>query len=532
MRKSSHILPVWRSQKGQRMEDMKMKGLKKAAALGLCTGLVVTSLAGCSKKAEFDAEATAITVNDDTIPVGVMNFAIRYNQANYESLYMSLGLTDPFNQDMYGAGTTLGDDMKSLMTTELTQALLAEQKMEEYDVALTDEQKNSITSAAKTFVEANDEEVLKELGTTQEHVERYLELSMERILMEEQMSADVDTEVSDEEAAQRKIQYTLFTPITDEQLEAQTETETEAAETEAAVETETEAAETETEAAVETETEAAAETETETAAETEAATEAESETAGLTEKEDVKTQSADETESEAQTDAQTEAESEAQSDAETETETETEDPEAVEAMERARVQAEEMLKKLKDGEEFEKAAEDMGKTASSTTFGADYSITELVEATDGLADGTLVGAPVKTESGYYVVRVVSEFDREATDAKKETIVEQRRQEQISSLYTQWQEEAKVSADEKVIETITFDYHLTQPTEAQTEAVSEAQTQAESETAAQAETQIESETAAQAEMQTESETAAQAETQTESETAAQAETQTESETTVQ
>lgn len=519
MRKSSHILPVWRSQKGQRMEDMKMKGLKKAAALGLCTGLVVTSLAGCSKKAEFDAEATAITVNDDTIPVGVMNFAIRYNQANYESLYMSLGLTDPFNQDMYGAGTTLGDDMKSLMTTELTQALLAEQKMEEYDVALTDEQKNSITSAAKTFVEANDEEVLKELGTTQEHVERYLELSMERILMEEQMSADVDTEVSDEEAAQRKIQYTLFTPITDEQLEAQTETETEAAETE-------------TEAAVETETEAAAETETETAAETEAATEAESETAGLTEKEDVKTQSADETESEAQTDAQTEAESEAQSDAETETETETEDPEAVEAMERARVQAEEMLKKLKDGEEFEKAAEDMGKTASSTTFGADYSITELVEATDGLADGTLVGAPVKTESGYYVVRVVSEFDREATDAKKETIVEQRRQEQISSLYTQWQEEAKVSADEKVIETITFDYHLTQPTEAQTEAVSEAQTQAESETAAQAETQTESETAAQAEMQTESETAAQAETQTESETAAQAETQTESETTVQ
>ncbi|WP_283682395.1 peptidylprolyl isomerase [Parablautia sp. Marseille-Q6255] len=509
-----------------------MKGLKKAAALGLCTGLVVTSLAGCSKKAEFDAEATAITVNDDTIPVGVMNFAIRYNQANYESLYMSLGLTDPFNQDMYGAGTTLGDDMKSLMTTELTQALLAEQKMEEYDVALTDEQKNSITSAAKTFVEANDEEVLKELGTTQEHVERYLELSMERILMEEQMSADVDTEVSDEEAAQRKIQYTLFTPITDEQLEAQTETETEAAETEAAVETETEAAETETEAAVETETEAAAETETETAAETEAATEAESETAGLTEKEDVKTQSADETESEAQTDAQTEAESEAQSDAETETETETEDPEAVEAMERARVQAEEMLKKLKDGEEFEKAAEDMGKTASSTTFGADYSITELVEATDGLADGTLVGAPVKTESGYYVVRVVSEFDREATDAKKETIVEQRRQEQISSLYTQWQEEAKVSADEKVIETITFDYHLTQPTEAQTEAVSEAQTQAESETAAQAETQTESETAAQAEMQTESETAAQAETQTESETAAQAETQTESETTVQ
>lgn len=44
-------------------------------------------------------------------------------------------------------------------------------------------------------------------------------------MMEKEMSADVDTEVSDEEAAQRKIQYVLFTPITDEDLAAETETE-------------------------------------------------------------------------------------------------------------------------------------------------------------------------------------------------------------------------------------------------------------------------------------------------------------------
>lgn len=501
------------------MEETMMRGLKKTAILGLCAGLVLTSLAGCSKKEAFDSEATAITVNDQKISAGVVNFALRYNQANYESLYMSLGLTDPFNQDLYGAGTTLGDDMKEMLATELTNAMLAEQKMEEYGVALTEEQNSAITDAAKNFVAANDEEVLEKLGITQADIQRYLELTTIRTMMEKEMSADVDTEVSDEEAAQRKIQYVLFTPVTDEELAA--ETETEEAESEAAqTESESEEAQTQSEETTESEEESESEaTETETAAETE------EETAQLTEKEDVKTKSADETETEQA--VQTETDSE-------EAETETEDPEAVEAMERARVRAEEMLKKVQSGEDFDKAAEDMGKTASTTTFGADYSITELAEATEGLADGTLVEAPVQTANGFYVVKVLSELDREATDAKKETIVQQRRQEQISSLYTEWTEAGEISVDEKVMAEIKFDYHLTQPTEAATEAAEETESEAlteavsetESEALTEAVSETESEALTEAASETESEALTEAVSETESETLTEAESETE------
>lgn len=61
-----------------------MKGMKKTAVLGICAGLVLTSLAGCSKKETFDREAAAITVNDQTVSAGVVNFGLRYNQANYD----------------------------------------------------------------------------------------------------------------------------------------------------------------------------------------------------------------------------------------------------------------------------------------------------------------------------------------------------------------------------------------------------------------------------------------------------------------
>lgn len=512
------------------------KTIKKAAVLGLSAGLALTAVSGCSKKEKFDAEAAAVTVNDDSISAGVMNFAVRYMQAGYESIYMALGVADPFSQDMYGMGTTLGDDVKDMVSEDMTNALLAEQKMGEYEVELSDADKEKISAAASDFIAANDEEVLETLGATQEIVERYLELVTVRTMMEEQMSADVDTEVSDEEAAQRKIQYVLFTPITDEDLEAETETEAETA-VEAGAEAESETA---ADAGAEAESEAAADAETETESGTAAEEATEAQSASLDENDDVKTQSAEETETEDVTEAGTEAETAeaaaevteeaaeaaeaaseeeteaAQTEAEEETETETEDPETAEAKERARVRAEEMLGRLMDGEDFETVAEDMGMTASETTFGADYSITELVEATDGLADGTLVETPVETANGYYVVKVLSELDREATDTEKEMIVTQRKQDQISALYDEWTEEGTVTVHEDVMAEITFDYHLTQQTEASTEAetetAGEASTEAGTEAVSEAATEAGTEAASEAAAEAETEAVSEAETE--------------------
>ncbi len=501
---------------GQRMEEMMKRALRKAAVLGLSTCLALTSLAGCSKKDEFNAEAAAITVNGDVVPAGLVKFMSHYTQAYAEDMYNSYFGSGSFNMAMDESGATLGDMVVDSNVEGLKQMILAEQKMEEYGVSLTDEEKENIEAAAAAFIEANDEEVLEKMCATQETVARYLELLTIQTKVETAMEADVDTEVSDEEAAQRTVQYAYFAAETEAETEESTEDTTEAS-SEAVTEAVAEAA-AETEA--ETETETAAETETETAAETE--TETTAETAALTENETAKTQSADETETE------TEAVTEEAAETETETETETEDPAMAAAKEEAYAKAAEMIEMVKSGEDFEEAVkavkEDEEATASELTFGEDNtSVAEgIVTATEGLADGTLVETPIEAESGYYVVQVISELDREATDARKLEIIEERKSELVSELYTEWEEASEITQDDEVIATIVFDFSLTSQTEAATEAATEAVTEA---SGTEAVTETESETGA-TEAVTENETAA-AETEaveTETETAAETETE--------
>ena len=524
--------------------------LKKAVVFGLSACLMLGSLSGCSKKeAEFDPEATAVTVNGDEISAGLVKFATHYTQALTEDLYKNyMGVSDPMSQDLYGNGSTMGDMIKSQTVTTLENMVLAEQKMEEYGVELTDDEKSTISETAKKFLDDNGEEVLDKMGATQETVERYLTLRLIQNKMEPAMSADVDTEVSDDEAAQRKVQYAMFRAETEAESESETETGSEAeSETgsEAATEVIEETTLVETEGA--TEVSAAAENSTDAAdAKAEAATEkaAEAETAALTGETDTKTQSAAQTEtesaSEAVTDAaaeadgteasteavteaaSTEAETEAVSgdaqETETETETETEDPAMVEAKAKALAKAEELIAKVKAGEDFETAANEVDPDAacSTMTFGSDStSVVEgLITATKGLDDGTLVETPIETDSGYYVAQVVSKLDRDATDQKKEEIVDQRKSDRISELYTQWKDDGEISENEDVLAQITFDFSLSQETEASTEAATEAVSEAaESETGSEAATEaVESEAGTEATTEAASEAAAEAVTE--------------------
>lgn len=369
-------------------------------------------------------------------------------------------------------------------------------------------------------MDENGEEVLNQMGATQEVVERYLTLRLIQSKMEPQMSADVDTEVSDDEAAQRKIRYTLFRAET----EAETETESETGK--------------EAESSSEATTEAVSEagTEGETSVETEA------ETAAMTEEQTVKTKSSAETETETASEAaseaaETETGSEAATEAsetETETETETEDPAMVAAKAEALAKAEDLIAKVKDGEDFETASAEVDEdaTCSTLTFGSDStSVVEgLITATEGLDDGTLVETPIEIDSGYYVAQVISKLDREATDKQKETIIKQRKSDRISELYTEWKDAAEITEDSDILAQITFDFSLTQETEASTEATTKAATEAGSESATEAATEAVSKatTEAGSEVATEAATEA-AETESESESETADKTESESET---
>lgn len=481
---------------GSSIRRMGMKNrLKKIAVIGLSACLALGTLSGCSKKETFQADAAAITVNGDEISAGLVKFATHYSQALMESMYkMYMGVEDPMDSDIYGNGSTLGAMIKDDVVSTLERLVLAEQKMSDYNVELTDDEKAAVTEAATRFMDENGEEVLNQMGATQEVVERYLTLRLIQSKMEPQMSADVDTEVSDDEAAQRKIRYTLFRAETEAETESETSVETEA-ETAAMTEEQT------------VKTKSSAETETETASE--AASEA------------------------AETETGSEAATEA-SETETETETETEDPAMVAAKAEALAKAEDLIAKVKDGEDFETASAEVDKdaTCSTMTFGSDStSVVEgLITATEGLDDGTLVETPIEIDSGYYVAQVISKLDREATDKQKETIIEQRKSDRISELYTEWKDAAEITEDSDILAQITFDFSLTQETEASTEATTEAATEAGNESATEAATEAVSKatTEAGSEVATEAATEA-AETESESESEAADKTESESET---
>lgn len=499
---------------GSSIRRMGMKNrLKKIAVIGLSACLALGMLSGCSKKETFQADAAAITVNGDEISAGLVKFATHYSQALMESMYkMYMGVEDPMDSDIYGNGSTLGSMIKDDVVSTLERLVLAEQKMSDYNVELTDDEKAAVTEAATRFMDENGEEVLNQMGATQEVVERYLTLRLIQSKMEPQMSADVDTEVSDDEAAQRKIRYTLFRAETEAETESETGTEAESSSEET------------------TEAVSEAGTEGETSVETEA------ETAAMTEEQTVKTKSSAETETETASEAaseaaETETGSEAATEAsetETETETETEDPAMVAAKAEALAKAEDLIAKVKDGEDFETASAEVDKnaTCSTLTFGSDStSVVEgLITATEGLDDGTLVETPIEIDSGYYVAQVISKIDREATDKQKETIVEQRKSDRISELYTEWKDAAEITEDSDILAQITFDFSLTQETEASTEATTEAATEAGSESATEATTEAGSEVATEAateaaETESESESEAADKTESESETAA-------------
>lgn len=84
--------------------------------------------------------------------------------------------------------------------------------MDEYNVEITDEEKSKITEVATAFMESNSKKALNAMGATQEIVEEMLTLYTIQDKMHDAMIADVNTNVTDEEANMRA--YTMLTVST------------------------------------------------------------------------------------------------------------------------------------------------------------------------------------------------------------------------------------------------------------------------------------------------------------------------------
>lgn len=105
---------------------------------------------------------------------------------------------------------TYEEQTKKSILENLENMYLVSQHVSDYDVALTEEEQQAIKDAAAKFSEDNSDDVKKVVSGDEEEVAKVLELMTISNKMEAAMEAGVDENVSDEDAAQKSMQYLLF----------------------------------------------------------------------------------------------------------------------------------------------------------------------------------------------------------------------------------------------------------------------------------------------------------------------------------
>lgn len=350
---------------------------KKAAVVAVSGILAVSMLTGCS--GSINNDAVVAEVGDDEITLGVANFYARMQQAQYETYYA--GMMGTTGEAMWTQeaeeGKTYEESTKEGLLTSLESMYLLEQHAKEYEVSLSEDEKKAIDKAADSFIEDNTLEDKEVVSGYKKYVKKFLELATIQNKMDAPMKKGVDEEVSDEEAAQKSMQYVLFSY---------------------------------------------------------SSTDGDGNTVTLTDEEKAALKET----------------------AQKFSDTLKENPDVV----------------------MEDAAAEAGTQVQTATFDAKSTSpsADLVAAADALENEGDVTDIVETDSGIYVAKLTSKLDREATDTKKTSIVEERKQEQYDSLLKQWREDTEIKENKKVWKKVKFEEQGVTVKQSAEEYTDEAQTE--------------------------------------------------------
>ena len=328
---------------------------KKAAVLTAAGVLAATAVTGCS--GSINTDAVVATVGDDEITLGVANFYARMTQGQYETYYASMmGTTgDAMWTQEAGEDQTYEESVKDGLLENLENMYLISQHAADYEVSLTEEEEDAIAEAAAQFDEDNTDEAKETVSGYRKDIEEFLRLATIQTKMDSKMREGVDEEVSDEEAAQKAMQYVFFSYTTTDDSGNTTE---------------------------------------------------------LTDKE----------------------------------------------KESLKTDAQSLVDRVNAGEDISTVAEELGQTAYDLTFDSESTSPneDLIAAVDAFETEGQVTDVIEADDGLYVGRLTSLLDRDATDQKKTSIVEERRQEQYDSLLEEWRNDTDIKVDEKVWDKVDFE----------------------------------------------------------------------------
>lgn len=203
--------------------------VKRTAAAALAGVMSVGMLTGCGAK-ELDGTKTVATVDGTEVQLGVVSLYARLQQAQTAAMYLSfMGSADNIWDQTTDeeSGKTYGEDAVENSVEAVELMYIMKGKAADYGVEVTDEDQEAIAAAAAAFMEANDEETIKELAVTEDQVKTLLELQTYRQRMYDPIVAEGNIEVSDDEANQSGFTYVSISTsgeeLTDEDKAAKKE---------------------------------------------------------------------------------------------------------------------------------------------------------------------------------------------------------------------------------------------------------------------------------------------------------------------
>ena len=340
---------------------------KRTACLIALMSAMTMALTGCSVGNSVNNSAEAANVDGVSIPLGEVNFYLRYQQTQM-STYSGYFGEDFMNQDLMGTGSIYGDTVKDTVVQTLEEYYLIEAHAGDIGISLSDGDKAAAVEAADAFLAANDSKTLKAMSADKETVTHVLELMTLQNKAYENRAATIDTNVTDEEAAQKTITYVR------------------------------------------------------------------SSTSGTTDDDDNTVDLTDE-----------------------------ELAEKKEVLDQIRDEA------GADGD-LDAAAEIHGLSAVTTSYGADdENLNENVKAAaETLSDGEYADI-VEGDNAYYLVRMDSTFDREATDNHKQVILTQREKDAYTAWVDSLKENADITTNDDALAKLTFERVFTQKSADESEA---------------------------------------------------------------
>lgn len=107
--------------------------------------------------------------------------------------------------------------------------------------------------------------------------------------------------------------------------------------------------------------------------------------------------------------------------------------------------------------DFEGAAKTAGYTVSTYSYGANESSMDekIIAAADALKEGE-VSELITTDSDYYIIRLDSEYDKEKTAEKKESLLAEKKEEEYNTICAGYREESEFAVNEANWATVKFD----------------------------------------------------------------------------